>query len=519
MGKAAEAWAKFQALRSDVLERGREVASLTIPALLLPEGTNDTSRLPTPYQSTGAEGINNIAAKLLMSLYPPGVPGFRLVVDRAAVLKQAAEEAQAGDESAINDDQLISKIEANVGRWEQMIYRKIESLGLRPELYEGFRHQAAVGNYLYRWEGEDAMTLRGFPLDQYVVKRDAAGNVLWVIVQESDPTMANPDDPHLYSAAERLEPPKSGKDKGKVRYRLWQERGEQVMAVKTVSEEDFPYILPVLYRRPGESYGRGLGEQYLGALISLEALASGIVLSSSAAAHLVWLVNPNGFTNIRDLQRAKTGAFVSGLPDDVAPMRLEKNADLSITAATAERIERTLNRVFLLNSAVQRDAERVTAEEIRFVAQELEVALGGAYSLLSEQLQLPIVQWVMKQMIRSGDIPDLPESLVTPKVVTGLEGLGRNLELDRLRMANGVLLENLPPEIVYEYVNVREFTRRVFTSAGVDEVGLIRSEEEVQAARQQAAQEQMAQNIAPPIAGGAAGVAAQVLADQLTAGE
>ncbi|WP_416142518.1 portal protein [Escherichia coli] len=44
------------------------------------------------------------------------------------------------------------------------------------------------------------------------------------------------------------------------------------------------------------------------------------------------------------------------------------------------------------NSAVQRTGERVTAEEIRYVASELEDTLGGVYSILSQELQLPLVR-------------------------------------------------------------------------------------------------------------------------------
>ena len=504
MGRAAEIWGQLEPLRSDVLERAREVASLTVPSLMPPDGTNDTSRLPTPYQGTGAEGVNNLSSKLLLALYPPSVPSFRLVVDRNQLRIQAAEEG-------IEDETLVSKVEEQVSLAEQEIHRTIESLSIRPELFENFRHLVVVGNYMFRWEGKDGLTLRGFPLDQYVVKRDAAGTILRGAVREADPAGGIEGDPEskwIYSGFER----KVGK-KGVVTYRLWQEHGDRTFAAKTVAEEDFPYLLPVLYRRAGESYGRGVGEQYLGDLISLEALAAAIVQGSAAAAHLVWLVNPNGFTKIRDLQRAKTGAYISGLPDDINALQLDKQADLQIAAQTAERLERKLNRVFLLNSAVQRNAERVTAEEIRYVAQELEVALGGAYSLLTEQLQLPVVQWVMRVMEREGSIPEYPDDLVTPKVVTGIEGLGRNLELDRLRVSNGVLLENLPAEVVLEYINIREFVRRVFTSAGVDGTGLILSEEQVQAARQAARQNAIAQAIAAPIAGAAAGPAAQAIVD------
>jgi hypothetical protein len=86
---------------------------------------------------------------------------------------------------------------------------------------------------------------------------------------------------------------------------------------------------------------------------------------------------------------------------------------------------------FLLNSAIQRNAERVTAEEIRYMAQELEAALGGIYSTLSQEFQLPFVTRVMFQMERQKKLPVLPEGLVKPAIITGVEALGRGNDVVR----------------------------------------------------------------------------------------
>ena len=83
------------------------------------------------------------------------------------------------------------------------------------------------------------------------------------------------------------------------------------------------------------------------------------------------------------------------------PMQLNKSMDMSTVLTTAQQIESRLSYAFLLNSAVQSGAagrDRVTAEEIRYVAGELEDTLGGVYSLLSQELQYPLVGCVFNQM-------------------------------------------------------------------------------------------------------------------------
>ena len=82
--------------------------------------------------------------------------------------------------------------------------------------------------------------------------------------------------------------------------------------------------------------------------------------------------------------------------------------------------------------SVQRDAERVTAAEINLMAQELENSLGGIYSILTQGFQLPYLRRRMHLLVRQGKVPKLPDELVKPKIVTGLQGLGRGNDRNKL---------------------------------------------------------------------------------------
>ena len=86
----------------------------------------------------------------------------------------------------------------------------------------------------------------------------------------------------------------------------------------------------------------------------------------------------------------------------------------------------------MLNSAVQRNAERVTAEEVRFMAQELETSLGGVYSILSQELQLPLIKILIFRMEKQGRMPVFPKNVIKPQIITGMEALGRGQDLNKL---------------------------------------------------------------------------------------
>ena len=78
---AASRYEQLRLERDMFLIRARESAKLTLPSLVPPEGHNGTNDLYKPYQSLGARGVNNLSAKLLMTLFPPNTPFQRFVID------------------------------------------------------------------------------------------------------------------------------------------------------------------------------------------------------------------------------------------------------------------------------------------------------------------------------------------------------------------------------------------------------------------------------------------------------
>src|SRR6266576_3885277 len=171
---AAGRYAQLETLRSPALMRGRECAALTIPALLPPEGTNDTSQLPTPYQSVGARGTNNLSSKLLLALFPPGASFFRLKVEEF-LMDKLKERAGAGNDPTAEIETALSKI-------ERAVITRLEQRAVRPVLSEFFKHLIVVGNALLQVLDDGA--LKSHTLANYVVKRDVAGSPLEIIVRE-----------------------------------------------------------------------------------------------------------------------------------------------------------------------------------------------------------------------------------------------------------------------------------------------------------------------------------------------
>ena len=500
---AKERYNKLIENRQHYLDRARECSEITIPSLIPDDGFESSSELYTPFQSVGARGVNNLASKLLLLLLPPNAPFFRLSLSGAS--KQELEQQK----------ELQSEVEKSLGKIEREIHNKIEQLALRVSVFEALKHLIVGGNVLTYLPKKGNM--RVFGITQYVCRRDEEGTLLEVIIKESvspvaldeetrmqlgkDPDYKTDDECELYTHIYKLDDKK---------YYVCQEvNGIKLPeSIGTYPIDNMPYQALRMVRVDGEDYGRGYVEEFLGDLKSLEGLSQSLVESSAAASKIVFMVRPNAVTRKKDLAQTRNGDIITGSADDVSVLQSDKQYDLQIVERSIGRLEERLAYAFLLNSAIQRNAERVTAQEIRYMAEQLEMAMGGIYSLLSQEFQLPLVQVLMKRMSDSKEIPTLPKNSVKPTIVTGVEALGRGNDLQKLRefVAEIGNLAQISPEVV-QSLNTSDLLTRVATSLGIDTEGLMKSQEQLaqeQEAQQQQMQQQqmmdMAQSAVPQVA-------------------
>jgi hypothetical protein len=437
----------------------------------------------TPFQSIGAEGVNNLSSKLLMSLLPPNAPFFRLVVDNSEL------EAMLADKR--------SEAEEGLAKIERMVMQEIEVRGLRVPVAEALKQLLVTGNVLLYLPPKER--IRVFRLDRYVVKRDAMGNVLEIVIKESLSPLALPEsakeivtDPDSDSPTKDLDLYTCVKFTGK-NWKVHQELEGQIVpgSEGTFAKNKNPFLALRFTSMDGEDYGRGYVEEYLGDLKSLESLTQSIVEGSAAAAKVLFLVRPNGTTRVKTLAESPNGAIVTGDDNDVSSLQLGKSQDFNVAQQTIQMLQTRLSRVFLMNSSIRRDAERVTAQEIRVAHQELEIALGGVYAVLSQEFQLPLVELLMHKMQKENKIPKLPDEGLKPLIVTGVEALGRGEDLNKLQQFLQTLLP-LGPEVMQE-LNLSDYISRLAGSLGIDIEGLVKDEEQKQleAQAQEAKQTQM----------------------------
>lgn len=508
---AKQRYDALEPFREPYLVRARDCSKLTIPYLIPPKGFSETQQLPTPYQSLGARGIRTLASKLLLSLFPVNAPFFKYELDDATIQKLTGR------------DDMRGQLEVALNARERAINSELETSLFRVVAGTALQHLIVAGNYLIHTPAKGKA--RGFRLEQYVVSRDPSDNLLELVVKEIAA-------PSTLPAEVRAVADEHAKREGKGDYKtvelythvrrtdtnwtIYQECcGMRIPESEgTYPLDRLPWIVLRLVAQPGESYGRSYVEELLGDLDSLEGLSETLVEGSAAAARIVFLVKPNGVTSLKIVQTARNGDVKPGNVEDVGAIQAQKQADLAVAQKQAQEIAQRLAYAFLLNTAVQRDAERVTAEEIRFMAQELDDALGGVHTLLSAEFQLAALTIFEDRMEKNRRVPPLPKGTVKPTLTSGIGAIGRGLDLRNLQAFTANIIQTLTPQVAFQYLNPIEFIKRAAAAYGIDIGGLVKSEDQLAQEQQIAQMREMLAQLGPNAVNQIGAMGKQMLAGQ-----
>lgn len=496
---AAERYAQLSADRMIFLDTAWTCAELSIPHLLPRSGTANGQRLITPWQTMGAKGVNVMASKLLLSLFPVNTNFFKLQINDGEFVANPELNAK-----------IKSEIDLSLSRTERIITQSISESLDRVAILQGLKHLVCTGNVLM-YLGKKGIKV--YPLDRYVVVRDGEGNATEIVCVEainrqflpkefreiprdagnhtgengpspSTDVTVGEDEVAVYTHAKLID--------GKW---IWRQEADGKLVPNTegtASIDNSPW-LPLRFNVvDGEDYGRGRIEEYLGDLKSLEGLMQAMVEGSAAAAKVVFLVSPSATVKPVDLAKARNGAMIQGRAEDVAVVQVDKRADFSTAYQMITQLTQRLSEAFLVLSV--RQSERTTAEEIRATQQELNEQLGGIYSVLTAELVQPYLKRKLYTLERAKQIPKLPKGVVFPTVVAGIEGVGRGQDREALLRFTQTAMQMLGGEAM-KYLNMEEFIKRLAASEGIDALNLIKDQQQQQAEAQAAQQQQLTQEL------------------------
>jgi len=470
-------------------DRGQLIADLTLPYLIRAEGSSGSSEMTdNQAQSYGARLINTLKSKMGMALLPPSTSSFRFKPDPA----ELAALTEGNSDNASEVKNLLSQATLSVND-------EIENQQIRPQLFNLVSQIMVIGSTVAeKIEGKGIIL---HPLKSFVVELDANGKPLKICFRELLPKQKLPkeispkDEQDEYQLYTLYQMDVDGSQKW---IRSQEIEGETVGKEKKYKDYD---AMPVRYFgwtwMVDDHYHRPYAEDYYKDLQQLDKLASLLTDGSIIAAKSLLLVNERGGrTRKDDVANSKNGDVIDGSAEDITSFSLDKNFDFQVPMEREANLKKELASAFLMNESATRDAERVTAEEVRFMAQELETStLAGIYSTLAVEWSKWIVMKIMDELKIKFDA-------ISVDVLTGLDALGRSQESQKL---DGYI-QRLQALEMMDWLNEAEVAQRYATYDGIDTQDLIKTSDEVEARRRAQAEAQAIQagDEAMAAAGGAA---------------
>lgn len=489
-------WETMNARKNALIERCEQYAVWTVPSVC-PQEEESESEQTKGNVAIGARLVNHLANRIVDTMFPSDRPFFSLPLTPEAENKLSEELEEEEKNKYLRD---IKKVTAAI---EDTAMRKLNLTSYRPIAVQAVQHLIITGNAVIHRTEDDMRTVYG--VKDSSVTRDVKGRLVNCMLRDSRMfgTLST-------EMQERLT------EDGKKEYKQedpvtvytyyyldrttkkWTRlQGIDTIVLmntkKTYAKVDLPILSLTWNLSRGENYGRGLVEDHSVTFHNIDVTTLAMIDLINIAADVKFLVNPASTMDVVEWNEAERGAYLPGRPDDITTPQFPKRLEIDIMSSAIQRWEQELAQSFLLNSSGVRDAERVTAEEIRFVARELESAFGGLYSALALGWQHREATYLISKVNFSVEGPNGTKNFDVV-VTTGLESLSREGQLDNLRAAIGDLqLMDAVPEDLRNVMDRRAFAEFVFTNRGMKIGQFILTQEQIEQQQRAAQQAQQAQ--------------------------
>lgn len=492
----AQTWQILDGRKGDLIARCEQYAMWTVPSVC-PMDNEDGHEQSKGNVAIGARLVNHLANRVVDTMFPNDRPFFALPLSTDAERKLSE---QVEDEKELAT--LVAEVRKATQEIEKAAMRKMNLTAYRPIAVQAVQHKIVTGNALLHRNENGKRVVYG--VKDFCITRAVNGDPIEVILKDSklfgSLPVAIQDQLTATREDYRDDTPVTLYTYYYMKNKKWH-RLQGVDAVvlpnsaKSYAPAEVPFLALVWNLSRGESYGRGLVEDEAVTFHNVDVTTLAMIDLIGFAADLKFLVDPSSGMDVDEWNLAERGSYNPGRKDDITVPDFPKRVEIQIMQQAIEAWERALATAFMMNSAGVRDAERVTAEEIRFYAKELESAFGGLYSRLALDWQQKEAEYLLTQIDFSvyGD-----GGLQTFDVIvtTGMESLSREGQLDNLRLAIADLqMMEAVPEDLRATLDKRAFAEFVFTNRGVKLAEFVLSEDQMKAqqAQLQAEQERMMQ--------------------------
>ncbi len=479
----------------------------TFPKLYIKDGDENTTGRAAG-SNLGPMLVNHLANLVVQVMFPSDHPFFITELKEEAKAKLKAEQ----DEDQVKETlELIREQYATV---ERVAAEELDLVSYLPKAVEGVKHLVVLGNVcIFRDDDLPGSPRVIYGIKDFCVHRRQDGSPYELMLHdkvrfiEMDPrdrkkllehSKMKQDDLVDYYTHFYQEAP------GKRWVTRHSANNVELAGGKKYTPRDFPCIPLAWSIGRGEHYGTGLVGEHRAAFNAVNAGDEALLDMIAIMADVKFFVDATGGMNASEIAASPRGAWHQGRKEYLSHTDVRLANELNAVSSAVDRWEQRLSKIFLMSSTAVRDAERVTAEEIRFLARELNRSFGGLYSRLAVDWQSREANYLVSKVA-----PKLASAtdLLSIRATTGHESMTREGRLNNLyeALTDAAVLESVPEDLRKVISPMRLF-KYIFTQRQVPVDEILYTLKEYEAEQQREADMMKQQEMAK--AGGAVAAAA-----------
>lgn len=465
-----------------VLIKSKQYAHWTLPKLMAELSHHGSAEvIERDYQEIGALLTNNLSAKLTALLFPSNRPFFGISASEAL----AEHAKKAGLEE--------SDLQAGLSKLEMNASQQVFLNSSYHQLTLAVGHLIVTGNVLTYRDSKSKRTV-AYGLQSFGIRRTGTGQLADCVLREFESFAGLTRDlqvqlamrfPNKYrmdrydtSVEVYTRITRKERESGKVYYEVSQEiEAMPIGKPGSYPEHLCPWQAPTWSLIAGEHYGRGLVEDYAGGFASISDKSEALALYGIAAMKFINLVAPGSGNSVDDLNRAETGDYVQGTNGSIVAQETGDGAKIQAMRAEIDATFQNLAKAFMWQGNT-RDAERVTAFELRQAAQEANNALGGQYSALAESFQVPMAH-ILCTEVEPGTLKGIVTGDLVLDVIAGIPALSRGIDVQNLLSSAQDAAGIVPPLLqLDDRIDPRKIMDMIYAGQSVDTTQFHRTKEE-----------------------------------------
>lgn len=486
---AKKTYSDLQGKSSDFMTLAVSCSELTIPNFVYDGDDVPISTDNGLFTSAGTKGLEELISNLMITLFPPGKSFYYLTPNQEISTEVSQLTAENG--KSLLEKDLMMPI--------SYTSRLFDSMRLREDIHSALKVAAMGGGSLLKIDFENTEKSKHYTLNNYrCTTNELTKQIEEFVIREKinysslDSEILkelNVDEEQMNKEAELYTHCKF--DATEKKYIVYQQIDEIKIKDSQVEydQDTLPYIHIVINKVYGSSYGFGLVYSTYADLKNLNETSKSLVDHSIQNSMTRYFLDPTGQTRLQDVLNSKNGDIIRGRASDLTGMQPTATTQSVTTMNFVQYLEQKISKYFMSKQVDYGNRDRVTSTEILNNASSIDSGMGGLYSSISPQIQLPLAKLLLKHSGAEKGLFDETDI----KIITGLEAINQGKEATSLMSfinAMAVMAQYKPD--AFAAIDLNEYTKRVAVANQIDPTGLIISQQEMQQRQIQEQQQQLA---------------------------